>query len=209
MGPVPKHWGQLRLLNCRISLVASSTITNLRHQELSAVQHSQYHWVHLISSPRARSRQRFSSHLDQRGSRQQAAQRSVSRWQRRFSMYVGRLSFLYQNKNPVDHIIYNETISCFPDLLRSRGFKLNYYFFLNEFITVPNLMEISKYSNKNCELVHEPKLWLSRESWIFGYPMNSSWTKDLCRSRTEHFFLRCHPQNFSFGFQEKETKPWL
>ena len=84
-------------------------------------------------------------------------------------MYVGRLSFLYQNKNPVDHIIYNETISCFPDLLRSRGFKLNYYFFLNEFITVPNLMEISKY--------------------FYFFFKTCSWTPNMTRSLYAGFFI--------------------
>ena len=62
----------------------------------------------------------------------------------------------------------------------------------------------------------QQKLWTC--SWTcdchvshgyFGYPMNSSWTNDLCRSRTEHFFLRSHPQYFSFGCQEHGHQGYL
>jgi hypothetical protein len=90
-GPVPKHFGQLRLLNCRKSLVVKYSQHHLissHHPGQGAVSVS-----HLILITEDQDiRQRISSHLDHIGSKQETAHRSVSRSQRRLSRYVGRRS---------------------------------------------------------------------------------------------------------------------
>jgi hypothetical protein len=68
MGPVPKDWGQLRLLTFRISLVASSTITKSPSSGTES-RTALTVPIHLISPPMVRNSQCFSSHLDHRGSR--------------------------------------------------------------------------------------------------------------------------------------------
>jgi hypothetical protein len=92
ISPLSKYWGQLRLLDCRKSLV---------------VQHSQHH---LISSHLTTQGKEQAAHLHI-GSRQQAAHRSVSRSQRRLSRYVGRRSHPISPPSSLSHLSHLNCVS--------------------------------------------------------------------------------------------------